>query len=80
MAQQEAQRSIADLPVDNKGALLVLARIAEARHDFVTALRFTQQVGSDNEDAIALEVTSHLALGKMSQANAAAEALSKLAL
>ncbi|MCZ0899539.1 hypothetical protein ON021_06450, partial [Microcoleus sp. HI-ES] len=31
--------------------------------------------GSDNEDAIALSVTSHLAMGKVSEANAAAEAL-----
>ncbi|MEG4074132.1 hypothetical protein QUA30_15955 [Microcoleus sp. Pol14C2] len=75
LAEQAAQRSIADLPFDNKGALLVLARIAEARHDFATALRFAKQVGSDNEDAIALSVTSHLATGKVSEANAAAEAL-----
>ncbi|AFZ09251.1 Tetratricopeptide TPR_2 repeat-containing protein [Oscillatoria nigro-viridis PCC 7112] len=75
LAEQAAQRSIADLPFDNKGALLVLARIAEARHDFATALRLAKQVGSDNEDAIALEVTSHLAMGKVSEANAAAEAL-----
>ncbi|MEG5033479.1 tetratricopeptide repeat protein [Microcoleus sp. AT3-D2] len=77
LAEQAAQRSIADLPFDNQGALLVLARIAEARHDFATALRFAKQVGSDNEDAIALSVTSHLAMGKVSEANAAAEALVK---
>jgi tetratricopeptide (TPR) repeat protein len=75
LAEQAANRSIADLPFDNKGALLVLARIAEARHDFPTALRFAKQVGFDNEDAIALSITSHLAMGKVSEANAAAEAL-----
>ncbi|MEG3842640.1 hypothetical protein [Microcoleus sp. herbarium14] len=75
LAEQAAQRSIADLPFDNKGALLVLARIAEARHDFPTALRFAKQVGFENEDAIALAITSHLAMGKVSEANAAAEAL-----
>ena len=75
LAEQAAQRSIADLPFDNKGALLVLARIAEARHDFATALRFAKQAGSDNEDAIALLVTSNLAMGKVNEANAAAEAL-----
>jgi tetratricopeptide (TPR) repeat protein len=75
LAEQAAQRSIADLPFDNKGALLVLARIAEAKHDFPTALRFAKQVGFDNEDAIALSITSHLAMGKVSEANAAAEAL-----
>ena len=75
LAEQAAERSIADLPFDNKGALLVLARIAEARHDFATALRLAKQVGFENEDAIALTVTSHLATGKVSEANAAAEAL-----
>jgi hypothetical protein len=72
LAEQAAQRSIADLPFDNKGGLLVLARIAEAKHDFATALRLAKQVGSDNVDAIALQVTSHLAMGKVSKANAAA--------
>lgn len=75
LAEQAAQRSIALLPFDNKGALLVLARIAEARHDFATALRFAKQVGFDNEDAIALSVTSHLATGKLSEASIAAETL-----
>ncbi len=75
LAEQAAQRSIADLPFDNTGALLVLARIAEARHDFPTALRFAKQVGFENEDAIALTITSHLATGKVSEASAAAEAL-----
>jgi tetratricopeptide (TPR) repeat protein len=75
LAEQAAQRSIADLPFNNNGALLVLARIAEARHDFVTALRLAKQVGFDNEDAIALSVTSHLAMGKVNEANAAAETL-----
>lgn len=75
LAEQAAQRSIADLPFDNTGALLVLARIAEARHDFPTALRFAKQVGFENEDAIALTITSHLATGKVSEASAAAETL-----
>ena len=75
LAEQAAKRSIADLPFDNNGALLVLAQIAEARHDFPTALRFAKQVGFENEDAIALSVTSHLAMGKVSEANSAAEAL-----
>lgn len=75
LAEQAANRSIADLPFNNNGALLVLARIAEAKHDFVTALRLAKQVGFDNEDAIALSVTSYLAMGKVSEANAAAETL-----
>ncbi|WP_373535134.1 hypothetical protein [Microcoleus sp.] len=75
LAEQAAERSIADLPFDNKGALLVLARIAEARHDFASALRLAKQVGFNNEDAIALSVTSNLAMGKISEANTAAETL-----
>ncbi|MGB3266447.1 MAG: hypothetical protein WBA89_21105 [Microcoleus sp.] len=75
LAEQAAERSIADLPFDNKGALLVLARIAEARHDFATALRLAKEVGFKNEDAIALSVTSNLAMGKISEANTAAETL-----
>jgi tetratricopeptide (TPR) repeat protein len=75
LAQQAAQRSIADLPFENQGALLVLARIAEAKHDFPTALHLAKQVGFDNEDAIALTVTSHLAMGNLSEANKSAEAL-----
>lgn len=75
LAEQAAERSIADLPFDNKGALLVLARIAEARHDFASALRLVKQVGFNNEDAIALSVTSNLAMGKVSEANTAAETL-----
>jgi tetratricopeptide (TPR) repeat protein len=75
LAEQAAERSIADLPFDNQGALLILARIAEAKHDFPTALRFAKQVGFDHEDAIALSITSHLAMGKLSEASAAAEAL-----
>jgi len=75
LAEQAAERSIADLPFDNKGALLVLARIAEARHDFATALRLAKQVGFKDEDAIALSVTSNLAMGKVSEASTAAETL-----
>ncbi|WP_293337240.1 hypothetical protein [Microcoleus sp. CAWBG58] len=75
LAEQAAQRSIALLPFDNKGALLVLARIAEAKHDFATALRLAKQVGFDNEDAIALSITSHLATGKIGEASIATEAL-----
>src|ERR671933_336032 len=75
LAEQAAQRSLADLPFDNKGALLVLARIAEARHDFVTALRLAKQVGSDNKDATPGKFTSHLAMVKGSEVSAPAKAL-----
>lgn len=75
LAEQTAKRSLASLPFDNSGALLVLARVAEAGHDFPTALRLAEQVGSGNEDAIALKVTANLALGKVDEAAKAADAL-----
>ncbi|OCR00992.1 hypothetical protein BCD67_06435 [Oscillatoriales cyanobacterium USR001] len=73
MAEQAASRSLADLPFNNNAALIVLARIAEARHDFTTALARAKQATGD--DAIAIKVTSNLALGKVKEANQAAEAL-----
>lgn len=74
MAEQEAKRSLAGLPFHNSTAVIVMARVAEARHDFPTALRLIQPV-SDSEDAIAISVTTHLAMGKLDQAAQAAEAL-----
>ncbi|MBW4493879.1 MAG: tetratricopeptide repeat protein [Oscillatoria princeps RMCB-10] len=75
LAQQAAERSLASLPFDNTGALLALARIAEARHDFPTALRLAEQAGFRNEDALAIKVTSNLAAGKVDEAARSAEAL-----
>ncbi|MDB9512447.1 tetratricopeptide repeat protein [Kamptonema animale CS-326] len=73
MAEQAAERSLSELPFNNDTAVIVLARVAEARHDFVTALQRAQQATGD--DAIAIKVTSNLALGKVDEANKAAEAL-----
>lgn len=74
LAEQTAQQSLANLPVGNNAAILVLARVAEARHDFAEALRLAKQT-SGHEDALAIAVTSNLALGKVDLANQAAEAL-----
>ncbi|MDF0554581.1 tetratricopeptide repeat protein [Kamptonema sp. UHCC 0994] len=73
MAEQAAERSLAELPFNNNTAVIVLARVAEARHDFTTALRLAGE--ANGEDAIAIKVTSNLALGKVDAANKAAEAL-----
>lgn len=74
LADRSAQRSLALLPIDNSEALSVLARITEARHDFAGALRLASQI-SDPEEALLIQVTSNLAIGKLSEANQAANAL-----
>lgn len=73
LAEQTAQKSLAQLPFDNANAYLTLARVAEAKHDFAEALRLAKQL--PEREAIALAVTSNLAMGKLNQADAAAKAL-----
>ncbi|MEW5857119.1 MAG: tetratricopeptide repeat protein [Cyanobacteriota bacterium] len=75
LAEQTAKRSLASLPFDNKGAVIILARVAEARHDFQTALSLAKQVGTGAEDDLSLKVTANLAMGKVGEAAKAAEAL-----
>lgn len=74
LAEQTAQQSLALLPFENSEAVLVLARVAEAKHDFAGALQWLQQLAGERE-AIALQVTIHLALGQLKVANAAAQEL-----
>ncbi|MBI4280038.1 MAG: tetratricopeptide repeat protein [Armatimonadetes bacterium] len=74
LAEQAAQRSLGNLPHNNAGAMLVLARVAEARHDFAGALRLARQVAG-HEDALSLVVTVNLAMGKLDDASRAAEDL-----
>lgn len=73
LAEQTAQQSLTRLPFDNADANLVLARVAEARHDFPGALRLAAQL--PEQEAIALRVTSHLAMGNLTAAEAAANQL-----
>src|SRR3989454_2953908 len=73
LAEQTAQRSLASLPFQNNGALIALARVAEARHDFQQAIRLARQAG--NAEALAIIVTSNLAMGKVDEAARAAETL-----
>ncbi|NJO75964.1 MAG: tetratricopeptide repeat protein [Leptolyngbyaceae cyanobacterium RM1_406_9] len=74
LAEQTAQQSLANLPFDNVDALLVMARVAEARHDFAGALRLVEQIGGDR-DAIAIQVTANLAMGNLSAASQAVDEL-----
>lgn len=73
LAEQTAQRSLASLPFQNNGALIALARVAEARHDFQQAIRLARQAG--NAEALSIVVTSNLAMGKIDEAARAAEIL-----
>jgi tetratricopeptide (TPR) repeat protein len=78
LAEQTAQRSLANLSINNNGAVLVLARIAQAKHDFAEAIRLSQQIlklQPTNEDALAILTTSNLAMGKLSEAEKAADTL-----
>jgi tetratricopeptide (TPR) repeat protein len=78
LAEQAAKRSLASLPFHNNGAVLVLARVAQARHDFPDALRLSQQVLNsqpDNQDALSNLITTNLALGKLPEASKYALAL-----
>lgn len=71
LAEQAAQRSLAALPVYNSGARLSLAEVAQARHDFGTALGLIAQVLAAeprNTSAISLRATVYLALGRLSEA------------
>ena len=78
LAEESAQQSLVNLPVNNIEAQLVLARVAEAKHDFPTTIEIAQQVQQKqptNPDAQTLMVTSHLAVGKLSEASQFAQRL-----
>ncbi|MGB3614123.1 MAG: tetratricopeptide repeat protein [Elainellaceae cyanobacterium] len=72
-AEQLAQESLANLPFNNNAALLALAKIASARHDFTEAIRLSEQ--ATGEDAIAIAIAAKLAMGKVSEAAAEAQTL-----
>ena len=74
LAEQTAQRSLVTLPIDNFEALSVLARITEVKHDFAGALRQAQKIAKPAE-ALSIQVSSNLALGKLAAARQAADAL-----
>jgi tetratricopeptide (TPR) repeat protein len=72
LANQSAQKSLAILPINNTEALLVQARLAEAQHDFEAALRLVKPLDGQKE-AIALQVTTNLAMGRLAAADRAAQ-------
>jgi tetratricopeptide (TPR) repeat protein len=80
LSEQTAKRSLENLPVYNHGAILVLAEIAEARHDFKEATSLANQVleyQPGNEAALSILITANLAQGNISAAQAVAEELTK---
>lgn len=74
LAEQNARRSLASLPFFNTEAVQVLARVAEAQHDFRESLRLAQQLGYSS-GALSLQVTSNLAVGNLTAARQAADRL-----
>ncbi len=74
LAEQAARRALAALPFNNDGAVAVLARVAEAQHDFDGAIRLAERLGG-SEEALSVRVTSNLALGRVDRAIAAADRL-----
>ncbi|WP_404784993.1 tetratricopeptide repeat protein [Altericista sp. CCNU0014] len=78
LAEQSARRSLTNLPFNNPGAALALARIAEAKHDFAGAIRLADGVlrsQPNHEEALAQKVTANLAMGNVKEASQIAEAL-----
>lgn len=77
LAEQSAQRSLANLPFANSGAWLALAEVASARHDFAGALKIADRILAEKNDegAHALKSTVLLAQGKLEQARGEIEPL-----
>lgn len=73
LAEQAAQQSLQKLP-QNHDAIAVLARVAEARHDFVGALQWAAKI-SGSRDALGIQTTVYLAMGNLPAADRAATAL-----
>ncbi|PSB03436.1 tetratricopeptide repeat protein [Merismopedia glauca] len=74
LAENTAQQSLAKMPFDNEAAIATLARVALARHDFKQALNLVKPI-SKSENTLPVLVTANLALGELSEAKQAANAL-----
>ncbi|MEO1351456.1 MAG: tetratricopeptide repeat protein [Cyanobacteria bacterium J06635_15] len=77
-AEQAANTSLNNLPFNNAGALLALANIAEAKHDFDQAIALANQVldtQPQHEEALAVLVTAQLGKGQIAEAERAARQL-----
>jgi tetratricopeptide (TPR) repeat protein len=78
LAEQSATRSLNNLAFNNLGAVIVLARIAEAKHDFPEAIKLANQVlksQPNHDDALSILVSSNLAIGKLTEAEKWADKL-----
>lgn len=73
LAEQAAQESLTKLPFNNGGAVLALAKVAEARHDFAKAIELAQKASSDNASGIL--ITANLSMGNVDKASPVAETL-----
>jgi tetratricopeptide (TPR) repeat protein len=76
LAEQIAQESLAQLPVHNYGAIIVLAKVATAKHNFKQSLDLLKQLPPESE-ALSLLTTSHLALGDVTTARKTADKLAQ---
>jgi tetratricopeptide (TPR) repeat protein len=72
-AEAMARRSLALLPTPNP-AVLTLARLADARHEFRAAIELAHQHKSRSAGAQIIVATAELALGELAAAGEAAEA------
>lgn len=71
-ADQAAQQSLTLLPFNNYEAILIQARVAEAKHDFSQAIALANQVLQEvqnHDNALSVLVTSHLGQGKIAEAD-----------
>jgi tetratricopeptide (TPR) repeat protein len=74
LAEQTAQQSLSQLSFNNYGAILVLAKIAAAKHDFTTAKSLLKQIPPQSE-SLALLTTIQLAVGDTPTAQQTANTL-----
>jgi tetratricopeptide (TPR) repeat protein len=80
LAERTAQKSLSSLPFNNIGARLTLARIAQNRHDFITANKIVADIFKEkpnHREAEAILVTSYLATGNLSEAEKIVYSLAK---
>ncbi len=78
LAEEHARRSLENLPFCNVAARGVLARVAEARHDFRGAVEQANAILKEKPrsfDALSILVTSNLGLGRVDEAARAADEL-----
>jgi tetratricopeptide (TPR) repeat protein len=71
LAEQTAQRAIAQSPVSKDSASLVLAQVAQAKHDFKQAESIAQSILKEkpnSDEAKSILVTSYLATGRLKEA------------